>query len=1000
MLQGATLSGVVSARDFAPRANFLAGGKSRRLVEIDRHYDDSAVVWQEDVYRFARLVADETGPARIVDIGTGSGVKLQSSFAGHPAATLQTDWHDDRMPLPDGAAMGSFLPVNLEEFGDLERLEAALDPREPTLFILSDVIEHLQDPRPLLRTLRRLLKLHAGNRLVISTPDRERVDGARADGLPDNRGHVRQWTLNEFGLAMMSAGFIVRRIGRLPQNAWDACARTICAELACTAEHCRRWLHDHGLPPPAAHMVLTTEHARAERTGGIGTYIQLAEEADRQPRLILFAGNMGLPEERWWEAARARGWIHVADMCGRSGLPLRDVAAVDPDDILAAAMQALFLYDEVRLIEYQDYLGIGYRVAQAKRAGLLPPSVSVVAYAHGNQLYLDAAAGEVGTDRSPSIDAWERLSLELADVALFPSRYLRDLYVEKGGFRPRAERFLPYPIRLAPNGLDDLSRGPIRTLVFYGKQTPQKGYPDFVEAVRALFADPRHAATAARLERVVLMGVTEPDARLKDLPITVEHGVWSRAEAVAMLRRFAADSLLVLPYRGDNHPLSIFEVIDADCQFIAFDIGGVPEHLPGELADMLLCAPDGTALAAAMARALSLSHWDRCRLVERTRALVREAYMQHTEEYRAVTAALTQGPAPAASAPEPGAVTVVVPNLNGRREHLADAALGLRNSFQRPRKILLVDDGSTPENFAELQAAAARFGDIPTEIIRHERNLGLAAARNLGLARTETPYLCAHDNDNIVLNRFLQIACRILDENPEVAAVTCWLRHFDDGTEWQAETWGEAYRPTGADLGEALRRNTLGDALAVYRVSALREIGGWNATSKAKWEDWECFLRLAGAGKDIWVIPQEVVLYRIRQGSMLRAYPDFPGWLRLANALPGLPRAQSVALLRGIWMKPPIIHMQDPSIIARVNELEAILRVNEMESNARLDASEREKQAILQRLQALETSTTWRVTHRLRAFFDRRPRLKRVVRAPLAVGWRGARAVRNAITGR
>jgi len=1011
MLRTATISGVVAPRNFCPERNFLAGGQSRRLVEVDRHYDDGDVVWQEEVYIFARGVAEEMQPARVVDIGTGTGVKLQTAFAGHAAAKLQVDWRDERAALPGDTSQPAFVAVNLEDFADLEALEGSLDAREPTLFILSDVIEHLRDPRPVLRSLRRLLKRNPDNRLVISTPDRHRVDGAGAEGMPNNRGHVRQWTLNEFGLAMMSAGFKLHRIGRLPQNRFDKDDRNVCCELSCTPEFHVAWLRDHALPPPGDHMVVTTEHARADRTGGIGTYIKLAEEADGQPRVILFAGAMGLPEHSWWEVARSRDWIHVSDMCGRTERPFVEITTPDPDEILAATLQAIFLYDDIRLIEYQDYLGVGYRIAQAKRAGLLPRSVTVLAYAHGNHLYLDAAAGTISQDRALRIDARERLSIELADLAAFPSRYLRDLYERDGGFTFREQRYLPYPISLAPIGLDDVSRGPIRNLVFYGKQTPQKGYPDFVEAVLALFDDPAHAAAAAQVNRVVLMGITTPDPRLTALPIIVEHGVWSRAEALAMLRRFAADSLLVLPYRGDNHPLSVFEVVDFDCQLLAFDAGGLPELLPEALHQNLLCAPNSTALASGMARALGLTHWDRCRLLDSTRFALREAYLRHTETYKATMAMLKLGPSNLARTQNIGAVTVIVPNLNGTFDLLEDAALGLRNSFHRPAKVLLVDDGSTPEGLLVLERAVDGFGDIPTELVRNTANLGLAAARNVGLALVETPYVCPHDNDNIVLNRYLQIACRILDENPDVAAVTTWSWVFEHGHVWQRSVDAGGYRPFGADLGMAMYANIVGDALGVYRVSDLRHLGGWNANSKAKWEDWELFARLIAAGKNVWVIPQEHMLYRIRPTSMLRTYADFPGWLRLANVIPGLPPSQAIALLRGIWT-PSYEESGDLLPYARrIAVAEAAVAASAAaaasataeaaaaaETTAAAHASTVRQYALeLQRLRSIEESTIWRASYRIRKALDRAPGLKTTIRIPLAMAWRGARAVKNLV---
>jgi len=242
MLHTVTVSGVVAPRNFIPRGNFIAGGQSRRLVEIDRHYDNCEAIWQQDIYQFARTLADDLQPRRVVDLGAGTGSTLHAAFRGHTAQQLQTDWRDEREPLPDGAPFPDFLAVNLEDYHDLESLEAALDPNEPTLFILADVIEHLQDPRPVLRTLRRLLKRNPVNRLVMSTPDRCRLDGTGSVALPDNPGHIRQWTLNEFGLAMMSAGFVIQKIGRLRQNQYDPHDRAICCELSCTPEFYSDWL--------------------------------------------------------------------------------------------------------------------------------------------------------------------------------------------------------------------------------------------------------------------------------------------------------------------------------------------------------------------------------------------------------------------------------------------------------------------------------------------------------------------------------------------------------------------------------------------------------------------------------------------------------------------------------------------------------------------------------------------------------------------------------------
>src|SRR5690606_23050417 len=103
----------------------------------------------------------------------------------------------------------------------------------------------------------------------------------------------------------------------------------------------------------------------------------------------------------------------------------------------------------------------------------------------------------------------------------------------------------------------------------------------------------------------------------------------------------------------------------------------------------------------------------------------------------------------------------------------------------RPAQLIFVDDASTPENFALLEQEVARIHDLPTQIIRNPRNLGLAASRNAGLACVETEFVCVHDNDNLILNSFLSDSCAMLARDPSLAAVSSWMQTFDDGVVWR-----------------------------------------------------------------------------------------------------------------------------------------------------------------------------------------------------------------------
>jgi hypothetical protein len=573
----------------------------------------------------------------------------------------------------------------------------------------------------------------------------------------------------------------------------------------------------------------------------------------------------------------------------------------------------------------------------------------------------------------------------LADCVVFPSLHVRDFYIKQAGFRTRAERHLRIPFRFAESGLQDASRGPIVDLIFLGKNVRQKNFRKFVDALCALFDDPANAEAAKRVKRVVLIGITDPDPRLRNLPVELECGVWNRTDVLTMLRDYASNSLVVMPDPGDNHPVSLLEIIDCNSQVLAFDSSGLAELLPTELRNLMLCQPDVRSLLLGMVRAVGLSPRDRCELLRKTRIQLGVAYTEHTKAYRATMTELKWNRSASTELGEPGAVSVIVPNFNGSRIYLEDVAQGLRNSFQKPTQVVLVDDASALENVALLkEVASSRFGDIPAEVICNATNIGLAGTRNVGLARVKTPYVCAHDNDNIVMNGFLLTACRILDANPQVAAVTSYLRFFEDGEVWQKGTFGQQYRPYGADLGVGLRLNMLGDALSVYRVDVLQAFGGWDSTSKAQWEDWQLLARLAASGHDIWVIPHGMCLYRLRTNSMGKTYPEFPAWMRLIDAVPGLPRAQAVSVLHALWR---LSQWEEKDEELRPAGLPQALR-----EVAKLEKELAAKENELARLRPVEGTAIRRAAVRLRLMVKAHPTLEGILRSALHIALRRGRA--------
>lgn len=158
------------------------------------------IIWQPEVYEVAARVARILGRRYILDIGCGSGEKLA---ALHPEfQIIGVDFGGNLDHCREKYPFGQWIVADFEKAENLPLDEAVL---KDCVVICSDVIEHLVDPRSLLRLIACLLK-HAPMALI-STPERNlKEKGWLDNGPPLNPHHVREWSLNELSSFAESMG--------------------------------------------------------------------------------------------------------------------------------------------------------------------------------------------------------------------------------------------------------------------------------------------------------------------------------------------------------------------------------------------------------------------------------------------------------------------------------------------------------------------------------------------------------------------------------------------------------------------------------------------------------------------------------------------------------------------------------------------------------------------------------------------------------------------------
>ena len=114
-------------------------------------------------------------------------------------------------------------------------------------------------------------------------------------------------------------------------------------------------------------------------------------------------------------------------------------------------------------------------------------------------------------------------------------------------------------------------------------------------------------------------------------------------------------------------------------------------------------------------------------------------------------------------------VSVIIPVYNGEKFVQRAIRSAVDQNFPRKQfEIIVVDDGSTDNTIEVIRP----FKDS-IRILRHEKNMGLAASRNTGIKAARGQYIVNLDADDYLHQDFLSIEVLFLSLNEDFDAVSC-----------------------------------------------------------------------------------------------------------------------------------------------------------------------------------------------------------------------------------
>jgi glycosyltransferase involved in cell wall biosynthesis len=198
-------------------------------------------------------------------------------------------------------------------------------------------------------------------------------------------------------------------------------------------------------------------------------------------------------------------------------------------------------------------------------------------------------------------------------------------------------------------------------------------------------------------------------------------------------------------------------------------------------------------------------------------------------------------------------VSVVIPCYN-QGAFLPEAVESVLQQTCQDFEIIIVNDGSTD---AKTNALLQQYSDThpfekPVQIIQSP-NLGVSAARNLGIKAAQGDYILPLDADDKIASIYLEKAVKILDAQENIGIVYSEAQFFGrKNRKWRLPPY---------EFPKILFDNMI-FITSFFRKADWEQVGGFNPNMIYGWEDYDFWLSLIALGREVYCIPEIQFFYR------------------------------------------------------------------------------------------------------------------------------------------
>lgn len=185
-------------------------------------------------------------------------------------------------------------------------------------------------------------------------------------------------------------------------------------------------------------------------------------------------------------------------------------------------------------------------------------------------------------------------------------------------------------------------------------------------------------------------------------------------------------------------------------------------------------------------------------------------------------------------------VSIIIPTYN-RMDKLKKSVNSVLEQTYSYFEIIIIDDASTDQT----EAMVKSFSDTRIRYIKNKKNLGPAAARNIGIENAKYEYIAFNDSDDSWLNDKLEKQMDKMHSNEAFGMVYCAYYLGNENKKVKVPSDMFSKKDLEGDIFQSLwRANKIGTPTILVKKQCIEYIGKFNEDLHSI-EDWEFVLRIA-----------------------------------------------------------------------------------------------------------------------------------------------------------